>query len=472
MNRKVPLFIALYMIATAGIIGYALWAREPAGNFTLLALCVLLIISRRGHNTAGQFVVLGANAAISVLLAFPFKAVSPQIMGVSLALNVIIFVLSEPFQGYMEKLKGREQELKSRNSELQEIKERKLATALKEDDDMEKEIKDIRSLYDVAKELSASLNTNECMEKVNDILKKIIKSNFRIPLDDINFMIVFKKDSDYHIAQSFGFDEEYIKENEKTFVTKILKSAAKSQEIIYIPDTTRQAAEGGGMAFNKSVMYLPFYVEKKLLGVICISCRNPNMFEPKQVESMKVLSNQIALSLEKTHLYEEVEKLSETDSLTGLYVHRFFQDKLEAEIKRTARYGGNLALVLGDIDHFKQINDTYGHLAGDYILKTISIIMKNHTTTVDTVARYGGEEFAIIFPENDKEKAHAKAVKIRKEIEKYPFKYKDIQIKVTMSMGVAAYPGDAIARRSLIDKADKALYKAKEEGRNRVMRAV
>jgi diguanylate cyclase (GGDEF)-like protein len=87
------------------------------------------------------------------------------------------------------------------------------------------------------------------------------------------------------------------------------------------------------------------------------------------------------------------------------------------------------------------------------------------------VARYGGEEFVIVVPDNDKEKAHAKAVKIRKEIEKYPFKYQDISIKITMSMGVAEYPGDAVARRELIDMADKALYRAKEEGRNRVIRA-
>jgi diguanylate cyclase (GGDEF)-like protein len=469
-NRSIPLFAALYILFAGLITGYFYWMKDAGGNFTVLSLCILMLISRRQQGGTGQFLVLGINAAASVLLAYPSGMISPQIMCVSLAMNGACFVFSEPFQGYYEKLIGRENELKNRDLQLSDIKEQKLATALREDDDMEKEIKDIRSLYDAAKELSSSLNTNECMEKVNDILKKIIKSNFRISLDDINFMILFKKESDYHIAQSFGFDEESIKENEKVFVNSILKNVAKSQDIIYIPDTSRQSAEVS-MAFNKSVMYIPFYVEKKLLGVICISGKNPNIFEPKQVESMKVLSNQIALSLEKTHLYEEVEKLSETDSLTGLYVHRYFQDKLENEIKRTARYGGTLALVLGDIDHFKNINDTYGHLAGDYILKTISIIMKNHTSQVDTVARYGGEEFTIIFPENDKEKAHAKAVKIRKEIEKYPFKYKDILIKVTMSMGVSSYPGDAIARRSLIDKADKALYKAKEEGRNRVIRA-
>lgn len=471
MKRRLVLLAFFYIAILSIIAAYSLWTDIPAENFTVIALCLILFFSSRDNGAREQIAVMGLNMAISAVLLFIFKVISPEIMALSLVLNGVIYLLSGPFHLHMVRLKAREDELKAKKEKLLEIKGRTLPTALREDDDMEKEIKDIRSLYDAAKELSSSLNTNECMEKVNDILKKIFKSNFRISLDDVNFIIVFKKEADFHIAQSYGFDEETIKENEKIFVNKILKSISRGQDILYIPDTSKQSSEYA-MAFNKSVMDIPFYVEKKLLGVICISSSKAEIFSQKQVESMRVLSNQIALSLEKTHLYEEIEKLSETDSLTGLYVHRYFQDKMENEIKRAARYNGVLSLVLGDIDHFKNINDTYGHLAGDYILATIAIILKNHTTPVDTVARYGGEEFAIIFPENDKEKAHAKAVKIRKEIEKYPFKFKDAQIKVTMSMGVSTYPADAIARRSMIDKADKALYKAKEEGRNRVIRAV
>jgi len=163
--------------------------------------------------------------------------------------------------------------------------------------------------------------------------------------------------------------------------------------------------------------------------------------------------------------------MSVTDSLTGLTVHRHFQEEMELELKRTSRYGGKLAIVMADIDFFKKINDTYGHLAGDFILKTIALILKNHTAQADTVARYGGEEFVIVFPDTDKDAAHMKAVRIRKDIESYKFMFNGQQIKVTMSMGVASFPADAELRRDLIEKADKALYKAKEEGRNRVIKA-
>jgi diguanylate cyclase (GGDEF)-like protein len=175
--------------------------------------------------------------------------------------------------------------------------------------------------------------------------------------------------------------------------------------------------------------------------------------------------------MEKVFLYEEVTMISKIDSLTGLYVHREFQERLENELKRCARYQKELALIMGDIDFFKKMNDYYGHLAGDDVLKTIALILKNNTDAVDSVARYGGEEFVIILPDSDKKKAFQKAETIRKSIENYEFAYKGTKMGVTMSFGVAAYPGDATTRRAIIDKADKALYKAKETGRNKVIRS-
>ncbi|MFW6210795.1 MAG: GGDEF domain-containing protein, partial [bacterium] len=195
------------------------------------------------------------------------------------------------------------------------------------------------------------------------------------------------------------------------------------------------------------------------------------MFDQKQVESMEILANQIAIALEKVYLYHKVQKMSIMDGLTGLYVHRYMQEKLDNELKRASRYGNNLSLIIGDIDYFKDINDTYGHIAGDYILKNIALLLKNSTSPVDTVARYGGEEFVVIMPEADKENAADTAEKIRREIEKYPFRFGDNDIKVTMSFGVGSFPGDAMVKRSLIEKADAALYKAKESGRNKVITA-
>ena len=472
MNNK-SVFPAILFASTAVfIIILNVWLRSPQDNYSVLSLSIILLFSRNNMNYGAQLMFFAAAVLFTGVLLFPLKQITPLIALIAVIQYASVYLLTMPFLSHIAGIEERKAGLGENKRLLEAGKQDSLDGAMLKDDLLEKQIKDIRSLYDAAKELGSSLNHEETIELTTAVLKKIIRNNFKISPDDITFMIIFKKEYEYYIAQSFGYDEESIRDNEKTFVNAILKSVGKSQEYIYIQDTSKIPGDAGlTMELNKCVIYIPFYVKNKLLGVLFISGSKINMFDEKQIESIRMLSNQIAISLEKVHLYEEVEKLSETDSLTGLYVHRYFQDKLENEIKRTQRYGGTLSLVLGDIDHFKVINDTYGHLAGDYILKTIAVILKNHTSIMDSVARYGGEEFVIILPDTDKEKAHAKAVKIRKEIEKYPFKYKEIQIKITMSMGVAAYPLDADARRTLIDKADKALYRAKEEGRNRVIRA-
>jgi len=472
MKIKLPVFWIIYAVSAAAVFGINIWLKKPGGNLAAAGLGILILMARREYGIIHQRITFAGALTCVAVMFFYFKQLSPQI---ALGLGIIfcaVYFLSASSAFYLNNLTAEEGKLNDRRNKLKEEKEGRISSAQLEDDIFEKEIKDIRSLYEAAEELGSSLNLGETTERTSEILKKIIKNNFKIPLEEINFLIIFKKEHEYRIVQSFGYDDEQLKGNEKAFVNAVLKMGGKNQAHFYVPDMSKSPSESGQiMDMNKSMIYIPFIAEKKLLGVLFISGSRVNMFDTKQVDSIRILSNQIALSLEKVHLYEEVEKLSETDSLTGLYVHRYFQEKLETEIKRTARYGGKLSLVIGDIDHFKAVNDTYGHLAGDYILRTVAVILKNHTNELDSVARYGGEEFVIVLPDHDKEKAHAKAVKIRKEIEKYPFKYEDISIKITMSMGVAEYPGDAIARRSLIDKADKALYRAKEEGRNRVIRA-
>lgn len=472
MKTKSTVYWIIYAASIAAVFCANIWLKRPEVNLAVVCLGILILVARREYGVLHQHLSFAIASITAVIMFFPLKQLSPEITVSTLFIFCAVYLFNSSFSNYLSQLTVTEKDLMRRRNEQKQIKESGFAVAKQEDDNFEKIIKDIRLLYDAAKELGSSLNHSETMERTSEVLKKILKNNFKIPLEEINFLIIFKKDYEYHIVQSFGYDEEQLKENEKVFVNAVLKMGGKNQTHLYVPDMSKFPSESGHvMAMNKSVIYIPFFAEKKLLGVLFISGARVNMFDPKQVDSIRILSNQIALSLEKVHLYEEVEKLSETDSLTGLYVHRYFQEKLEKEIKRTARYGGKLSLVLGDIDHFKLINDTYGHLAGDYILKTIATILKNHTNQLDSVARYGGEEFVIVLPDHDKERAHAKAVKIRKEIEKYPFKYQDVQIKITMSMGVAEYPGDAVERRSLIDKSDKALYRAKEEGRNRVIRA-
>jgi len=164
--------------------------------------------------------------------------------------------------------------------------------------------------------------------------------------------------------------------------------------------------------------------------------------------------------------YEMAVHSAITDKLTGLYNRRYFDHFLDLEIKRSSRQNGSLALLMIDIDNFKLINDTSGHLFGDKILKTLGEILKTKIREIDLAARYGGEEFAVVLSNNCLNEAVEIAERIRQSIQEYSFETENIS--TTVSIGIALYPLDANSFNELIDKSDKALYKAKRDGKNRV----
>jgi two-component system, cell cycle response regulator len=164
--------------------------------------------------------------------------------------------------------------------------------------------------------------------------------------------------------------------------------------------------------------------------------------------------------------HEEIYRLTTVDGLTQIFNKRYFMEVLEREISRAHRYGRELSLIMFDIDHFKQVNDTFGHLAGDHVLKHLASVIKSRIRREDIMARYGGEEFAIILPEIDGNNARHLAEKIRRLIEKTVFKFENTEIPVTISIGVSISHSDAETPEELIKSVDEKLYEAKRKGRN------
>jgi len=165
----------------------------------------------------------------------------------------------------------------------------------------------------------------------------------------------------------------------------------------------------------------------------------------------------------------QMRQASYTDDLTGLYNRRFLQQRLEEELHRASRYSLRLSCIMLDIDHFKAINDTHGHVAGDLIIKEVATILKNHVRKSDLAVRYGGEEFLLILFENDKNGALRVAERVRADVESHVFTWKEQPLRVTISSGVAVFPDDGITMPDeLIARADSALYSAKASGRNMV----
>ncbi|MCK5455436.1 MAG: diguanylate cyclase, partial [Calditrichia bacterium] len=216
----------------------------------------------------------------------------------------------------------------------------------------------------------------------------------------------------------------------------------------------------------------PLFQEEDLIGILCLGPSVSRQdYQLDILEILGILTNMLSVALHNSQSFEQIKALSYTDEMTGLHNYRFFIMRLKEEIARAKRNDSPLALLILDVDFFKNYNDALGHPAGDEILRQLSDILKAIVRDNDIVARYGGEEFAMILPSTDKKGAGILANRLRKKIEKYKFPHQEIQPNgtLTISIGIALYPENAIDRDDVVVAADRALYYAKERGRNRVV---
>jgi len=185
-------------------------------------------------------------------------------------------------------------------------------------------------------------------------------------------------------------------------------------------------------------------------------------------EKVTILAQQFGLALQRIRLYEDVEKLAMTDSLTDVHTRRYVMQRLEEEKRRSESRKMPFSFLMIDVDRFKNINDRYGHLTGDQVLREVSRIIRENIREIDICGRYGGEEFCVVLPDTGSEGAFYVAERIRSAVEKVAISVYDAKIKVTVSIGTAAFPQDGKDLEEILDKADWAMYRAKKNGRNAV----
>jgi len=260
---------------------------------------------------------------------------------------------------------------------------------------------------------------------------------------------------------------------ERTWSAWVLRSAQEP----YVLDDLAEAEtrmpllvldEGGGRA--ESLLAVPLRSANTSLGALILTGRRGS-FDATANRVLKILASQTAAVLKTIWLVEQRTELAVRDGLTGLYNRRSFNDSLTRSIAREARSGGRLALLLFDLDHFKQINDNHGHPAGDEALRRASRLLESSLRRGDLAARYGGEEFAAILPGADEEGGVRQAERVRQAIAKEPLLFEGARIEMRASFGVAVWPEAGDDSQALVDAADRALYAAKQGGRNRVVAA-
>ena len=215
---------------------------------------------------------------------------------------------------------------------------------------------------------------------------------------------------------------------------------------------------------------IPLKIEKEIVGVLNINDGEQDSFEESSLEMVLDISDFISMSVSNAILYEQTKQLAVTDGLTGISNRPNMEQALQNEFERSMRYGAPLSVVLLDVDHFKGVNDTYGHQKGDEILVAIASLLKKVCRTNDIAARYGGEEFLMILPQSNAQGAFKIAERVREEMMKMNFTGNESNFSVTTSCGVAELDRDFIKNTDqLVAIADHALYEAKNSGRNKTI---
>jgi diguanylate cyclase (GGDEF)-like protein len=249
-----------------------------------------------------------------------------------------------------------------------------------------------------------------------------------------------------------------------TLIKKMTRLAEQEREQKVKVVVTGRADDRSPSDDLKSVI-VPLATSSRTCGYAGIYRGKPFDYEEESV--FKRFCAHIAIALEKINLFEEIKSLSVCDGLTRLYNHVSIVAKLEQEVQRSRRYGSPLSVIMFDIDNFKEINDTYGHLAGDEVLVEVARLIRSGVRGIDSVGRYGGEEFLVILPETDVRAAAVIADRLRQKLAGQAFPHEGREIRSSISGGVAGYRDERDAGK-LIGAADEFLYQAKSEGKNMV----
>ncbi len=469
------LFVAVLMIASFSVIPVQIFSK-----FNLIQILVILVL------LLTFLAVLVINISTSAIIQKPVDRLIHVMnqarsgnMKVKAPVHTIdeIGELSDQFNQMLEKIgeldarKMRtERELIHAQEELKykNVLEEKSSIIEKTNQQLEKSVKELSMLYEVGQMISSTLEPDELYNIMLDVVKTLGFHEFAL--------LVFEDESKKLVVKSaYGFkDNQKIKELMFDLGEGISGKVAEKREPVYIKDTSKDHSYlhyKGEKMEEGSFFSIPLISHERLMGVMNFTRPGIDSFSTNEIRLLNSLANQIAIAMENTRLYAKTKELSVTDELTHIYNRRHFQNMLQMEWRRAKRFSRNISLLMVDVDHFKNYNDTHGHLEGDQVLKKIAQILADHVREVDTVARYGGEEFSIILTHTAAEDALHVAQKLCGLVEQHPFysESNKIDTQVTVSIGVATYPDDASNMEDLINHADIALYRAKNLGRNRVI---
>ncbi len=331
---------------------------------------------------------------------------------------------------------------------------------------LERRNEELASMIEIGKALTSSLDIRAILETIMRQVERLIKPKTwsLLLVDSLSGDLVFE------IAVSTV--SEQLKGVRLARGKGIAGWVAEYGEPLLIPDVSKDDRfavdfDQQLMFKTRSIVCVPMKIKDQVIGVIeLINSFEELDFDESDILLIAAIADFAAIAIENARNFTRINELVITDDLTGLYNSRQFGNLIESEVKRSGRYGEPFSLIFLDLDHFKGINDTYGHLVGSRMLGEFGMLVGKHVRSSDMAARYGGDEFAIILPQTGKEQAVRMADNLLKAMKETRFvSDEDTPIALTASFGVATFPDDADSRAGLIKAADSAMYDAKAGGR-------
>lgn len=311
-------------------------------------------------------------------------------------------------------------------------------------------LESVSAVYDVARVASTR-------DSVQDVLETMLRQAVRLSEADAGALALLDAEQRFHVMASHQPEQG----------PGVEFSEAFAQEAIERRQWISRAASSGSSARPGLESYIPLFTGQQPVAVLQIRVNQPGGLRQREMELVRALCAEAAMAIENARLRADTRRAAATDYLTGLYNRREFERRLEAEIRRSARHGGEITLVLLDVDDFKSCNDSHGHQAGDQVLQALAARIEAVVRSEDTPARYGGDEFAIILPLTDIEGGRAVADKLQRELQSLRFTWADGGWRPTVSIGLASSENE-LSANLLLQKADRALYQAKGAGKNQV----
>jgi diguanylate cyclase (GGDEF)-like protein/PAS domain S-box-containing protein len=324
------------------------------------------------------------------------------------------------------------------------------------------------ALLDTVTALNSTLNLDEVLDRILENLGNLVTYDAAIVLLVEGYKV--RKIRSHNRAQGTSSQPAIGDTQANLINVPILEEMRLTKQPCLIPDTRADSRwrDIPGMAWIRSFISAPINIRGHVAGLINTISTEADFFTPLHAQRLMAFSNQAAIAIDNARLFEQAHLLSVTDPLTELFNRRHFFETANIEFERHHRYGGALSVIMMDIDHFKNVNDRYGHAVGDMVIQDIAGQIKKSVRTVDIAARYGGEEFVILMPETGLDKARRVAERLRHNVNGLSFEQGGSNLQVTLSLGVAEVGLAVKSLDELLMYSDQALYAAKAAGRNRV----